>query len=572
MAIWYIGKHLVARFTLRGVPEEEAAERHARFNSTVLQRVLLILYLCYPGVSVAIVGMFSCVTLKSGESFLNADLNIMCWDKLHWRYVAAAVVWVFVVPVGVPVLFIRLLHRFHVPQLARLKTHNAWLRECVKKLWEQGIAQPTMDPMLCTVHSISDVHLELLSAVLLKEADKEQAADIVSGVLTGEAFEEALEAEAKAAEAAKAAETNAHPGFVARVVLRAKELKERGKARVSHTLGIAIDETVIKGNARREILLQRLLLWAPSSGELAIPTILWVDEAVAEEVAEKEAPAAGEEGSTGKGPRRSDALLLNALELPPSELAPAVTTTKLDQYHNIRSEDVNAMQKAALEETGFLFAAYHCNCWYWCVHARAAALRATCRHRCMTTPPPPPERREVVELARKLILTSLLALVQPGSATQGAPRVLPLPCLEMRRARSRVLAACALAVTVGVLIAFLMLLLNLRLKPFNDDTLNFVNTIAQLSTCLARAAASACLTDARACAADLFFFMFVALLLKVQVDGSQSDSSFFTAIVGVMSIAPVVLPIVLKLLMKLSLNSDQKRDMKGIKDNMDDGF
>lgn len=78
------------------------------------------------------------------------------------------------------------------------------------------------------------------------------------------------------------------------------------------------------------------------------------------------------------------------------------------------------------------------------------------------------------------------------------------------------------------------------------------------------------LTDARA--TDLFFFMFVALLLKVQVDGSQSDSSFFTAIVGVMSVAPVVLPIALKLLMKLSLNSDQKRDMRGIKDNMNDGF
>ena len=42
------------------------------------------------------------------------------------------------------------------------------------------------------------------------------------------------------------------------------------------------------------------------------------------------------------------------------------------------------------------------------------------------------------------------------------------------------------AVTVGVLIAFLMLLLNLRLKPFSDDTLNFINTIAQLSTCHAR--------------------------------------------------------------------------------------
>ena len=66
--------------------------------------------------------------------------------------------------------------------------------------------------------------------------------------------------------------------------------------------------------------------------------------------------------------------------------------------------------------------------------------------------------------------------------------------------------------------------------------------------------------------------MFVALLLKVQVDGSQSDSAFFTVIVGVMSIAPVVLPIALKLVMKLGVSSDQKRDMKGIKDNVDDGF
>ena len=347
---------MVARFTLRSLSEEEAAERRARFNSTVLQRVLLILYLCYPGVSVAIVGMFSCVTLKSGEAFLNADLNIVCWDKLHWRYVAAAVVWVFIVPVGVPVLFIRLLHRFHVPQLARLKTHNAWLRECVKKLWEQGIAQPTIDPMLCTVHSITDVHLELLSAVLLKGADKEQAADILSGMLTGTAFEEALEAEAKAAEEAKLTEKDKHPGFVARMVKHAKELKERGKARISHSLGIAVDESVIKGEARRDILLQRLLLWAPSSGELAIPTILWVEEAVPEEKAVPEKTPPASEDAMDTAPRRSDVLLLNALDLPPpaSKLVPV--KAKLDQYHNIRSEDVNAMQKTALEETGFLFA------------------------------------------------------------------------------------------------------------------------------------------------------------------------------------------------------------------------
>lgn len=54
----------------------------------------------------------------------------------------------------------------------------------------------------------------------------------------------------------------------------------------------------------------------------------------------------------------------------------------------------------------------------------------------------------MIELLRKLMLTSILSLVAPGSAGQ---------------------------VVVGLLIAFAALLLNLRLKPFADDTLNFIN-------------------------------------------------------------------------------------------------
>jgi len=352
LAIWQIGKHVVARFTLRGLSEEEAEDRRARFNSTVLQRVLLVLYLCYPGVSVAIVGMFSCITLKSGDSFLNADLNIQCWDTMHWRYVAAAVAWVFVVPVGVPIVFIRLLNRFHVPQLARLKAHNAWLRECVKKLWEQGIEQPAIDPMLCTVHSISDVHLELLSAVLLKSASVEQAAEILSGALTGVAFEEALEAKAAKEKAALEAEAPP-PGFFARAMACIGEVKVRAKARLSHVLGVGVDETLIVTDARREILLQRLLQWAPLSGEMAIPPINWVEEAVGE------APPAGEV-DTSAAPPRSSSLSMNELELSAGAVMLSVAKPKVDQYHNIRSEDVNALQEAALKEVGFLCAAYHC--------------------------------------------------------------------------------------------------------------------------------------------------------------------------------------------------------------------
>lgn len=43
---------------------------------------------------------------------------------------------------------------------------------------------------------------------------------------------------------------------------------------------------------------------------------------------------------------------------------------------------------------------------------------------------------------------------------------------------------------------------------------------------------------------NLFCFLFVALLLKVDIDG-EGDARFFTGIVGVMSIVPVALPIVI---------------------------
>jgi hypothetical protein len=48
---------------------------------------------------------------------------------------------------------------------------------------------------------------------------------------------------------------------------------------------------------------------------------------------------------------------------------------------------------------------------------------------------------------------------------------------------------------VGFLLAFVMLLANLRIRPFASEDLNFLNTIAQLNLCA---------------------FLFVALLLKVR--------------------------------------------------------
>ena len=60
-------------------------------------------------------GIFSCTTFESGRSFLDADFTITCYDQTHWNYIGAAIIWLFVVTLGIPMYFIWLLRRFKVP-------------------------------------------------------------------------------------------------------------------------------------------------------------------------------------------------------------------------------------------------------------------------------------------------------------------------------------------------------------------------------------------------------------------------------------------------------------------------
>ena len=152
----------------------------------------------------------------------------------------------------------------------------------------------------------------------------------------------------------------------------------------------------------------------------------------------------------------------------------------------IHSHEVPELLKRASVECGFLFAVYTTRCWYW----------------------------ESVELLRKLILTSILALVSPGSAGQ---------------------------VVVGCLVAFVALLGNIKLKPYADKSLNFVNQVAQC---------------------NLFFFLFVALLLKVDLDGDNT-ARYFTGIVGCLTLVPVVVPVALTVYIRIGgFSHEEAQDAK----------
>jgi hypothetical protein len=329
--------------------------------------------------------MFSCVRLNSGAAFLNADLAITCWDTLHWRYVGAAVVWLFIVPVGIPALFLQLLRRFKIPQLALLRIDNGWLREASKKLWECGVDQPaSLNVGLLTVESISDVHLEVMSAVLLNDASVETAADILSGKLSGIAFEESLVAAAE--KEAPDAPQAAPPGLKERLLARGAEavaaLRARLRGEATEELGDGAAAGEQTPQARRDVLLARVLLWCRTSGEVALPVMNWEDKVEEEQV--DQLAAGGVDGDAAKltagagddaGPTTQSVDDVNSTALEQhfgfmhsctKRDKAAAAPGRVDKYGGVTSKEVNALTERAMKEVGFLFAAYHCSCWCAC--------------------------------------------------------------------------------------------------------------------------------------------------------------------------------------------------------------
>ena len=145
---------------------------------------------------------------------------------------------------------------------------------------------------------------------------------------------------------------------------------------------------------------------------------------------------------------------------------------------------------AAKRKVGFLFLLYTPNCWYW----------------------------EVVELVRKLALTSVLTLIAPGSAGQ---------------------------VVVGLLLALFALLANIHFLPYNSSTLNHVNQLAQL---------------------NLLMLLLVALLLKVNLDG-EGGGYFFSGIVGFLTIFPVLMPMLMYAVTFFSDDEEAEEEGDDVEEN-----
>ena len=78
------------------------------------------------------------------------------------------------------------------------------------------------------------------------------------------------------------------------------------------------------------------------------------------------------------------------------------------------------------------------------------------------------------------------------------------------------------------------------MKPYASGLHNFVSVISQT---------------------NLFCFLLVALLLKVNLDG-ESRSGFFSFIVGFLSLVPIVLPIVIRVIIRAYGNMESRMLVK----------
>ena len=256
-----------------------------------------------------------------------------------------------------------------------------------------------------------------------------------------------------AAEAHDAAAAKVASSATVRMSMRLSSMRHRGAL---HRLRAAVGCGAGGAHppAPRVALQKTLLRWCETSATLSLPPLAWAE---VEEEADDAAAQGGEACDSAPPPKAS--LLRRAFAGFSTATLTASSRTELA-----------ALEQRALRKVGFLIEAYTVQCWSW----------------------------EVVELARKLILTSILALVAPGSATQ---------------------------VTVGVLVSFAMLLLFQRYRPYAAPGMTFVASVAQVY---------------------LFVFHFVGLLLKVRLNGDATDSRLFNAIVGILSVVPVALPVALK--------------------------
>ncbi len=421
--------------------------------------------------------------------------------------------------IGIPVFFIRLLQHFKVPQIAQVLADNAWLKEAVQLAWQERMPQPDIDVRELTIDNIGDAHLEALVAFFIHQASAEEATEILAGTRPPPDL---------APKPAPGADAEAQPSAVRSLYLRVKEKVTDTviavERRVSAVVGHVVHRNVVAHTTdptllRRRKVLAELLLWCKTSGELSIPKMEWKDEDEAEE-RESEDDKSKQQESPRKAQFRSDG---------------AARKERQAAMGPVHSEDLNELQVRAMKEVGFLFAAYNTECWYW--GADSARLCSVGLYVVLCS-----LRQLPIHHARR----------NGGAAAQAGVDVNFGAHRTWQRRPGGCWHAAGLCHASGQPVSEAVRRVRHELREPDcaaepgAGCRGSASARPRRSSSLGRLGPHSDAGGPLPCAQ--FFLLFVALLLKVNLDGQQ-NASFFGGLVALLSIIPIALPIVIRVYM-----------------------
>ena len=167
LALAAFGAAAWAVASARGVP----LARRRLFAATLLGTALGCIDLVYQPVSERVLGAFVCRDVGlGGARFLASDLSQLCAGPAHAARRRNAAFWALVFPVGVPLLYLRLLVWYRVPAAAAALADAAALRRLVDLAWQRRVKQPDAIVSSLTPDTITEEHVAMLYAGILGTA------------------------------------------------------------------------------------------------------------------------------------------------------------------------------------------------------------------------------------------------------------------------------------------------------------------------------------------------------------------------------------------------------------------
>jgi hypothetical protein len=187
-----------ALFTLPRL--KNSKELQATFQNHFLHSILFFLFLMYPSISTRVLNVFNCTEIH-GDFWLKSDLRIKCYDTEHNLEMAIAVVGLLLYPLGIPMMFLTLMHTERVHELAVYKQARLEVARLIKNV---ALRVPVVHDfvMECAPDRLfEEVSTDLLELVVLdlcpmrdgEESEEDEAEDAAGPVAFGEEFKAELE-------------------------------------------------------------------------------------------------------------------------------------------------------------------------------------------------------------------------------------------------------------------------------------------------------------------------------------------------------------------------------------------